>query len=136
MIRSMTGFGSAERVWEQWTIRAEVRSVNHSDLKLSIGLPSMLRMKETELARLVQEKAGRGHVYIAITCALAEEALEKIVDQRRLTSYMRLLKKLADQEGVPLHVELSRAISLPGVVRGSDNHTKERSGHVDLSTVR
>jgi len=112
----MTGFGSAERVWEQWTIRAEVRSVNHSDLKLSISLPSMLRMKETELARLVQERAGRGHLYIALTCTLAEEALEILVDKRRLSSYMRLLKKLADQEGVPLHVELSRAISLPGIV--------------------
>ena len=116
MIRSMTGFGSAEKTWQQWTIRAEARSVNHGELKLAIRLPAMLRLKESELTKLVQQKLRRGHLYLVVACTPAEEAMDTLVDKDRLRGYMRLLKKLAGQEQVPLYAEVARMISLPGVM--------------------
>ncbi len=115
-IRSMTGFGAAERTWQKWTVRAEARSVNHAELKLSLSLPSMLRLKENELAKPVQEKVRRGHLYLVLTCTLAEEDVGMLVDKERLRGYMRLLKELACEEQVALHAEVGRLVSLPGIV--------------------
>ena len=116
MIRSMTGFGCAEKVWQQWTIRVEARSVNHDELKLVIRLPDVLRLWENEVGRLVQGRLKRGYVHIFVVCTLAEEALKLLVDAERLRSYVRLVKDVADSEGVPVHAEVGALIGLPGVV--------------------
>ena len=115
MIRSMTGFGVAERVWEQWTIRAEARSVNQARLKLSIRLPEMLRLKESELAKMVEQRVSRGHVHLAVECSLGEDAIDLLVDKEKLRSYVRLVKEAAAAEGVPASVEAGALMSLPDV---------------------
>jgi hypothetical protein len=40
----MTGFGSAGGQWEQWTLRAEVRSVNHRELQVTFRLPEAFQL--------------------------------------------------------------------------------------------
>ncbi len=117
MIRSMTGFGVAERAWEHWAIKAEARSVNHSELRLSIRLPDMLRLKESELAGLVRARARRGHVYLILNCSAAEQAIALLVDRQKIRTYLRLLKEIADAEGVPVHADAGVLMSLPGAMR-------------------
>ena len=115
MIRSMTGFGSTERVWEQWTIRAEARSVNHAQLNVHVHLPMVLRFKESELTKMVEGRLSRGHVHLSVGCSPAENAIDLLVDRERLRSYVRLAKEAAAAEGVAASVEVGALMSLPGV---------------------
>jgi uncharacterized protein (TIGR00255 family) len=115
MIYSMTGFGAAARTWEQWAIRAEVRSVNHGEFKLSIRLADMFRLRETDLAAVVRERIGRGHVHLTVDCDLAAAALERLVDHDRLRAYLRAVREAASREGMAVSVEAGSVMGLPGV---------------------
>ena len=49
MIRSMTGFGAAEAQAAGRTVRAEVRSVNHKGLRISVRTPDRFAARQQEL---------------------------------------------------------------------------------------
>ncbi len=66
MIRSMTGYGRAETVYEGQKITVEMKSVNHRFLELSMRLPSALFQLETELKKKISEKCKRGRIEINI----------------------------------------------------------------------
>jgi len=48
MIKSMTGYGRAENMWDGKMIVVESRSVNHRFLELFLRLPSVLSPLEME----------------------------------------------------------------------------------------
>ena len=50
MIRSMTGFGAAEREGPGGSVSCELRSVNHRQLKISLRLPTALAGLEWRVA--------------------------------------------------------------------------------------
>ncbi len=116
MIRSMTGYGTAETIDTNWTIRVEVRSVNHSDLKVSPRLPEALRLKESDLTSVVKDKIGRGQVYVTVTCDVADAAAEMMVDKEKLRGYLEGVKKVVGGESIPLQAEAGSLLELPGVL--------------------
>jgi len=52
MIKSMTGFGRAESQWETWSLRAEVKSLNHRFLEIIPRLPKRYQALEERLRPL------------------------------------------------------------------------------------
>ncbi len=116
MIRSMTGFGSAEAHAEQWKLRAEARTVNHKELQLSPRLPEAFHLKEFELQKVVEKKIRRGHMYLTVTCRPAEEAGATLVDEAMLRGYLATLKRLAGSEGLAAQVELGSLLRIPGAL--------------------
>ncbi|MBR2765313.1 MAG: YicC family protein [Blautia sp.] len=67
MIRSMTGFGRAEAINDRQRITAEIRSVNHRYLDLSIKLPRRLSFLEGQIRGLLKEYIQRGKVDLFLT---------------------------------------------------------------------
>ena len=59
-IQSMTGFGRAETVTDNYRVRAELRSVNHRYLELSIKMPWRFNCFESRIRQLLQEYFTRG----------------------------------------------------------------------------
>ena len=55
MIRSMTGFGQAERKLEGFLIRVEIKTVNHRFFNVNFRLPSNSGRLETEIQKVLQE---------------------------------------------------------------------------------
>ncbi|MBS3764739.1 MAG: YicC family protein [Planctomycetes bacterium] len=115
MIRSMTGYGASEYECDQWQIQVEVRSVNHDQLKVSPRLPDMLRLKESELNRLLREFIQRGHVYVKVNADISEQAMSMLVDKRKLRAYVRLARELSEEADVPLRLEVGSMLALPGI---------------------
>jgi uncharacterized protein (TIGR00255 family) len=117
MIKSMTGFGSAQVQCDEWTLRAEMRSVNHKDLQLSLRLPDAFHLKEFELQKIIEKKVHRGHVYLLLTCRPTSDESKMLVDTERLKGYLAALKTVADSEGLPVQIELGSLLRLPGALR-------------------
>ncbi|WP_022852387.1 YicC/YloC family endoribonuclease [Thermodesulfatator atlanticus] len=65
-LKSMTGFGRAEEVWDTWSLRVEAKSVNHRFLEIVARLPRRYQGLEEHLRRLVREKFLRGRVEIYV----------------------------------------------------------------------
>lgn len=66
MIRSMTGYGNAQKENEQLIIAVEAKSLNSKFLELNIKLPREWSDKEIELRNLATSVLERGKVNISI----------------------------------------------------------------------
>ena len=53
MIRSMTGFASAERQFDFGRLTWELRSVNHRYLEIGFRVPEEFRVLEPEIRRIL-----------------------------------------------------------------------------------
>jgi uncharacterized protein (TIGR00255 family) len=116
MIRSMTGYGTAETMTEDWTLRVEVRSLNHGELKVSPRLPETLRLKESELTGVVQKHVARGQIYVTVDCDVEEGAVEMMVDKEKLRGYLQAATRVVGAENVPLQAEAGSLLNLPDVI--------------------
>ena len=67
MIKSMTGFGHAEKVTKQQKITVELKSVNHRYLDLNIKMPRRFNMLEGQVRNLMKQYMQRGKVDVFIT---------------------------------------------------------------------
>lgn len=60
----MTGFGRSEVNRDGWSVSADVKSVNHRYLDISIRLPKGYQILEETIRPLVQERFARGRIEI------------------------------------------------------------------------
>ena len=68
MIKSMTGFGSAELIDEEKKITVEMKSVNHRYLDVNMRMPKKFSVFEASIRSLLKEYIQRGKVDVFITC--------------------------------------------------------------------
>jgi len=118
-LRSMTGFARVQGKCELGVLTAELRSVNHRYLDLSLRMPRELSTLEEEIKALVREKVVRGRVEISLRLqSQAKNARPALVDSELLRDYKDKLANLAWELGLdPLqHVTLPYLLSLPGVL--------------------
>ena len=67
MVKSMTGYGRAEKITSRFRITAELKSVNHRYLDLSIKMPRRLCFLEGEIRNYLKTFIKRGKVDVYIT---------------------------------------------------------------------
>jgi uncharacterized protein (TIGR00255 family) len=118
MIRSMTGFGRAERSAEAWTVTVEARSVNHRHLEIALRLPAALAGLEIEARRLVQARLERGRVDVTIQMvpATGRAARDVRVDTALARRYLQQARELAADLGLDAP-PLTWILERPGVVQ-------------------
>jgi uncharacterized protein (TIGR00255 family) len=114
MIRSMTGFGSAEFERSGQRLTAEIRSVNHRFCEVSMRGPKVALAFEDQVRQLIQERFSRGKFNLTITWVgtgdqgevlkLNEAVAQRYVD---LMSQLKVRFKLAGE------VDVSTVAALP-----------------------
>ncbi len=77
MAISMTGFGSADLLWESWSCQVEIRSVNQRFLDIRCRLPLGFQNLEQDFKKQIKEVCTRGK----IDCSVR---LEKVVGEEKL----------------------------------------------------
>src|ERR1700679_1262769 len=99
MIRSMTGFGSADGDVGQSRVAVEVRTVNHRFFNPSVKLPSVFGRWETEVRESLRKHIARGHVTISahIERPLTEGA---VIDEEKFARHAAALLSLRDRNGL------------------------------------
>ena len=126
MVKSMTGYGRAERVVDGRTIAVEVRSVNHRYFEFSSRVPRAYGFLEERLKSLMQKQIARGKVDVFVSIEESAQAPVEVVLNRSLAlAYAQALRELADvcelpREEVNLHT-LSRFGDLFSVQKTPEN---------------
>ena len=115
MIRSMTGYGSAERTVDGVGYAVEIRSVNHRYLKLSFKLPESLQAFETELEKLVRSRLARGSVSLSLRIRCEAGAGVRPVNQAALQHYLNALVPVMENLGSKATIDIASLVQLPGV---------------------
>ncbi len=126
-IRSMTGFGVADRSWPERgvRVRVELRSVNSRFLELKIRQPFGVAV-EHELRRAIEARLGRGRVDVSVRIEgageVADDPLVAIgIDRGRIDPVLAALATLADaayqasfQVSHPTSLDLLRFLASSG----------------------
>jgi len=110
MIRSMTGYGTAERTTDEVRVLVEMRSVNNRYFKANLRLPEGLAGLEARLERLLRDAVSRGTVNVNVTVEPRGPAARVPVNTDLLEAYRR------DLEASAPGVSDDALLALPGVV--------------------
>lgn len=123
MIRSMTGFGTAEGPVGGARVSVELRSVNHRFFNPSLKLPGALSRWEGDVRELLRQRIARGHVTVSARLVV-EDVTGAIVDQARFAEVAAALKALKEAHGLGGEVDVATVLRMPDVVqlsRGDDS---------------
>lgn len=116
MIRSMTGFGTAEGPVGSTRVSVELRSVNHRFFNPSLKLPTALSQWEGEVRESLRQRIARGHVTVFARLERSEDQLA-IVDEARFAAYAVELKRLQQAHGLGGEIDVSAVLRMPDVLR-------------------
>ena len=116
MIRSMTGFGSADGAVGGSRVSVEVRSVNHRFFSPSIKLPGVLAKWEGEVREALRKSVSRGHVTLTARIERGTATEVAGIDEDRFGAYVARLRALQQRFGLAGNLEISTVLRLPDVV--------------------
>src|SRR5262245_61911488 len=124
MIRSMTGFGSAEGSVGGFRVSVEIRSVNHRFFTPSIKLPSELGRWESDVRDALRRSVNRGHVTLTarfVTAAAdgdgaSGESDRSRIDEAKFAQYVQQLRELQQRYNLGDALEIASILRLPDVI--------------------
>lgn len=137
MIKSMTGYGSAEGVLSGVTYAVEIRTVNNRYFKANIRLPEPVAFLEEDIDKVLRRELPRGMV--SYTLRLKDLPVEVFydLDEKALASLVRRLGRIS-AEGVTCEVDVGSLLALPGILVPArpDEKTAERVRRKVLAITR
>jgi uncharacterized protein (TIGR00255 family) len=124
----MTGYGKGEASSSGFRIKAELKSVNHRYLDITVKLPRYLIYLEESIKKLIKEKLGRGKVDVFINLDFESiSSLEVKVDIPLAMNFKNALSDLRDQLQIEDSIRLSNILSIPDVIRTEKKDLDEAS---------
>jgi len=119
MLKSMTGFGRAEKNVADKTFLVDIKSLNGKQFELQLKLPSILKPFEFDIRRLLSEKLLRGSVDCMISLKDTGSAKPVTINTDLAKAYYKPLAELsATLKLDPSHI-LSTLVKLPEVITPS-----------------
>ncbi len=120
MIRSMTGFGTADGAVGAQRLSLEVRTVNHRFFNPSIKLPGAYGRWEGDVREALRVRIARGHVSLSArvigsaTDVTTDAAV--VIDDARFGAYVERLRELQAKHGLSREIDVSTVLRLPDVI--------------------
>ena len=116
MIRSMTGYGRAEKTIDGREITVEMRAVNNRYLDLNVKLPRMFGFAEDAVKSAVKKNVARGKMDVFITVNVtSDESMRISLNKPVLEGYLAALGSIAADYGVRDDVSVMSLARLPDV---------------------
>jgi uncharacterized protein (TIGR00255 family) len=116
MIRSMTGYGTAELERDGQRLAAEIRSVNHRFCEVSLRAPRLVGPFEDQIRQLIQDRFARGKFNLTITWTGIGETGEVLrVNAAAADQYVQLLEQLRERYRLESGLDVKTLATLPDV---------------------
>ena len=135
MIRSMTGYGYAERDTPAGRLRLEVKTVNHRYINPNVRSPSGFDRYEKAIADALKMHLARGHVsaFLTLDRSSAEKPAGPAVDLERARGYLAAFEELREALSLSGEPDLRMLARFGDVFRAPD---VERTEGVDDEDIR
>lgn len=119
MLKSMTGFGRAEKNVGDKTFLVDIKSLNGKQFELQLKLPAILKPFEFDIRRLLSENLLRGSVDCMISLKDTGNAKPVTINTDLAKAYYKPLAELSSALSLdPSHI-LSTLVKLPEVITPS-----------------
>ena len=120
MLKSMTGFGRAEKQNGDYSCRVEVRSVNNRFLEVNARLPKYLSQLEIPLKKLIKGNFARGSFDISVVLEKTEGTvaeMEAIPNIPLASQYLQALTQLRDGLGLDEEIDFKSILGLRDLIK-------------------
>ena len=139
MLKSMTGFGRAEKSVGDKTFLVDIKSLNGKQFELQLKIPALLKPFEFEIRRLLSEELIRGSVDCMISLKDTGSAKPVTINTELARAYYQPLASLWPQLGLDTSHILSTLVKLPEVITPSadtlsDSEWESLQGVIRLAT--
>jgi uncharacterized protein (TIGR00255 family) len=116
MIRSMTGYGSADLERDGQRLSAEIRTVNHRFCEVSVRAPKLVGLFEDQIRQLIQDRFSRGKFNLTITWSGVGDSGEVLKVNELVTDrYVALLEQLRTRYKLESGLDVRTLATLPDV---------------------
>ena len=116
MLKSMTGFGRAERVIGDKTFLIDIKSLNGKQFELNLKMPAFLKPFEFEIRSLLSKNLYRGSVDCTISLKETGTAKPVSINTDLAKAYYKPILELSEALQLdPSHI-LSTLLKLPEVI--------------------
>ncbi|MDE5621098.1 MAG: YicC family protein [Ruminococcus sp.] len=116
MIRSMTGYGRAQKILNGRDILVEIRSVNHRYYEYSSRIPRTYSYIDEKMKTLLKTSVSRGKVEVSVTINNIEAKESEIsINKAVAEGYINALRSVSDELGLKDDLVLSKLIKLPEI---------------------
>ena len=119
MLKSMTGFGRAEKTVGDKTFLVDIKSLNGKQFELSLKLPAILKPYEFDIRRLLSERLARGSVDRMISLKDTGDAKPVTINTDLAKAYYKPLAELSAALNLDASNILSTLVKLPEVITPS-----------------
>jgi len=116
MLKSMTGFGRAERSVGGKTFLVDIKSLNGKQFELQLKLPAFLKPFEFDIRRILSSKLGRGSVDCTISLKDTGNAKPVTINIELAKAYFQPLADLSRELNLDPSNILSTLVKLPEVI--------------------
>ena len=114
MVKSMTGFGKGEVLFEQKKkITVEIRSLNSKQLDLNLRMPGIYRSSEYDLRSLIARRVQRGKVDVFVSVESQEVDTPAKINNELFRAYLSQLNTALGSA----NMEVSYETLLPVIMR-------------------
>ena len=115
-MRSMTGCGTGRIRKDGWEVTAEIRTVNHRFLDISLRLPRNLVFLEQAIRSGISARIRRGHADVFMTVRNTETSSVQVeADFDLAAHYLKIASELAEKTGTENDMTVSRVLRMEGV---------------------
>ncbi len=97
MIKSMTGFGKSDFLYENRNISIEIKSLNSKQLDINLKLPSYYKEKELEIRNFFNKRLDRGKFDITISLNNMGNIINNVFNIPLIEAYYNELKTIKDK---------------------------------------
>ncbi len=112
MIKSMTGYGRVETLYEGRNIVVEAKSVNHRFLEIAIRMPAALYPLEMEYKKKIGERFKRGRIDVSIRLEGEGADTSKVnLNIEIARDYFDVLTRLKNEFNIQESISLKNLIS-------------------------
>ena len=123
MIRSMTGFGEAERETAVGRLRCEIKTVNHRYFSVNLRLSAAIERFEPQVREWLRNLLPRGHVNCSLRLqngTVTGEAPPLVLDEARVEQYLAVLRELKHRFRLPGEVDISLVSRFGELIRPAE----------------
>ena len=128
MIKSMTGYGKAEYIFQQKKVSIDIRSVNSKQLDLSIKMPALYRDREGDLRSRIMTLLQRGKVDVFVSVENTGATTSSAqFNEETIAKYFDDLKDICRSNGIKATdgEMLSNVLRMPDVILNEKAETME-----------
>lgn len=118
MLRSMTGYGRAEKIDCGYRVLIEIKAVNHRYAEVVVRMPRDYLFAEDKIKKVILERVSRGRLDCYITIDRVERSGSAVILDEELAAQIKsAADSLAERLGMSERLSLSDLISQPDVVK-------------------